>query len=324
MTKLFLHIGMPKTGTSSIQGFVNANHKLIKKIVDFDFIYGRTPHEIACHLISEDTLLERADIKELRKADFAGNLEGLNHIKHEGLNCFCSSEYFILSEKEEVIRLFSNYFDEIEIIYAVRRQDRLLASGFNQGVKALNLTSNLVWSYKSAKTLRYLQNCKAWERLGCKVNVIDYDAVKTAENGLNKAIFSLFLDAEALFTASLREPDENASNFSLSENEMLIQLCLNRLNLENEALMQEFHSFEAVKSEFALPPAYAALIASCYYDDNQALIAEYITSGNASDLTFEGISVSKNIDIEDAKFSWDPLAKNRTVVEFLLKKSTEL
>jgi len=315
---------MPKTGTSFIQGFVNVNHKLIREVIEFDFISGQTPHEIACHLINDKALIERVDIKELRRTDFEGNKAELNQIKNGRRNCFCSSEYFVLSEKNDVIEFFSNYFEEIEIIYAVRRQDKLLASGFNQEVKALNLTSNLVWSYRNAKTLRYFQNCKAWEKLGCKVKVIDYDAVKKEKNGLNKAIFSLFLDAEALFAENLREPDTNASNFSLSENEVLIQLCLNRLNLENDKLMQEFNSFEAIKSEFALPPAYAALIASCYYDDNQALIAEYIDSESVSDLFFQGIKLDRNINIEEAKFSWDPLAKNRTLVEFLLEKTSIL
>ena len=318
MGKLFLHVGMPKTGTSFVQGFVNVNHKLIGKFVEFDFISGQTPHELACHLITDQALFERKDIKELRTGDFESKKAQLNHIKNGGLNCFCSSEYFVLSDKSKVIEFFSTYFDEIEIIYVVRRQDKLLASGFNQEVKALNRTSNLAWSYNNAKTIRYFQNCKAWERLGCKVSVIDYDAVKKANNGLNKAIFSLFLDAEALFAETLREPNRNASNFSLSANGVLIKLCLNRLNLENDELMQEFNLFESIKDEFTLPPPHAALMASCYYDDNQTLIAEYM--GSESDLSFQGIDLDRNIDFEEARFSWDPLAKNRTLVEFLLKK----
>jgi hypothetical protein len=321
MSKLFLHVGMPKTGTSFIQGFVNVNHKLVKELVELDFISGKAPHEIACHLITDRALIERVDIKELRTADFFESKAELKQIKDGGLNCFASSEYFVLSDKNEVIKFFSNYFDEIEIIFAVRRQDKLLASGFNQEVKALNRTSNLVWSYRNAKTLRYFQNCKAWEKLGCKVNVIDYDSVKQRNNGLNKAIFSLIIDAEALFSEVLREPDTTASNFSLSENAVLIKLCLNRLNLEDDELMQEFKMFESEKSEFALPPAYAAVIASCYYDDNQALIAEYMDSETASDLSFQGIKLDKDINIEEAKFNWDPLAKSKTLVEFLLKNS---
>lgn len=324
MSKLFLHVGMPKTGTSFIQGFVNVNQKLITEIAQLDFISDRTPHEIACHLISDNALIERADIKELRTADFRGNKEELQKIKEGGLNCFCSSEYFILSDKNDVIEFFSNYFDEIEIIYAVRRQDKLLASGFNQSVKALNLKSNLVWSYRNAKTIRYFQNCKAWEKLGCKVNVIDYDSVKKDSNGLNRAIFSLFLDTDLLYSGSLREPAKNASNFSLSENELLIKLCLNRLNLKNDKLVQEFGLFEQEKREFVLPPAYAELIASCYYDDNQAIVSQYMVSGSGNDLAFQDMKLDRDINIQEAQFNWDPLARNRTLVEFLVKRSSEL
>jgi hypothetical protein len=324
MSKLFLHVGMPKTGTSFIQGFVNANKKLMKEMVEFDFLSGRMPHEIACHLITNEALFDRVDIKGLRAADFVESKKQLDQIKNEGFDCFCSSEYFVLSNKNEVVRFFSNYFDEIEIIYTVRRQDKLMASGFNQEVKALNRTSNLVWAYKNAITIRYFQNCKAWEEVGCRVRVIDYDAVKKANNGLNRAIFSLFLDADALFVQPLREPDTNAFNYSLSENELLIKLCLNRLNLENDELMQEFRSFESIKSEFSLPPVYTEVIASCYLDENQALVAEYIDSETVSDLTFQGISIDKSISIEEARFDWDPLAKNRTLVEFFLRKAIGL
>jgi len=53
----------------------------------------------------------------------------------KGLIAFAHLNISFLSEKRGSYQVVSNYFDEIEIIYAVRRQDRLLASGFNQGVK---------------------------------------------------------------------------------------------------------------------------------------------------------------------------------------------
>jgi len=320
MSKLFLHVGMPKTGTSFIQGFVNLNKNKIKEIVDMDFISALRPHEIACHLITNQVLNERVDIKSLRTSDFVEIERELSEIKNGGLDCFCSSEYFVLCDKNDVNKFFLKFFNEIEIIYTVRRQDKLLASGFNQDVKALNRTSNLVWSYKNEKTMRYFQNCKEWEALGCVIKVIDYDAVKKEKNGLNKAIFSLFLDADALFSKDFRKPSADASNYSLSEDEVILKLCLNRMEYDGEELLSEFNLFNSTRREFNLPPAYERLIASSYYDDNQALIAEYIDATSTSDLSFQDVTLNKNINIEEAKFAWDPLAKNKNIIEFFLSK----
>lgn len=318
MAKLFLHVGMPKTGTSFIQGFVNVNSKIIKEISGMEFLCNHHPHELACHLISDESLRGRADIAGLLASDFEILAKELGRIKEMGLNCFFSSEYFVLCEKQDVVSFFKRYFDDIEIIYTVRRQDKLLASGYNQDVKALGRTSDLSWSYVSAKTMRYLENCIEWEKLGCSIKVINYDAVKKEVRGLEKAVFSIFMNVNKLFNSAIKTPPSDASNFSLSKNQVLLKLYENRSGESLGNILQELSDSDIKKEEFSLPSEYRNLIASCYCDDNKKLASKYMSDSVSNSMLFE--STVGNTDLDDYFFSWDPLAETYFLIEFLLKK----
>ena len=66
MTKLILHVGMPKTGSSYIQGVLNKNHKVIEENGNIRILGGVKPHLLACYLIDDSRLVTRTDINELK------------------------------------------------------------------------------------------------------------------------------------------------------------------------------------------------------------------------------------------------------------------
>lgn len=127
---IYIHIGMPKTGSSAIQAFLTLNYnKLLKKGVffpnppKFDHAFQTTIGNAA--ILRK--LFENNEVDEVRKY--------IEKFKDKDTIIF-SSEYLydILRESpERFFDVFNKY--DYKIICYVRRQDNLLSSLYNQYIK---------------------------------------------------------------------------------------------------------------------------------------------------------------------------------------------
>lgn len=311
-----LHVGMPKTGSSYIQGLFNKNNKKFNTINNFSCINGLTPHIIACHLIKTKNLKDRVDIKDLTKKFNENEVEKLKNTSESNKLIFMSSEYFVLCEHKDILSFFSTFFDEIEVIVTVRRQDKLISSGYNQDVKALGRTSNLTWDFNNDKLMNYFDYCERWKKINIKVHAIDYDLVKKTSNGLELEFFRL-LEINKDLLNELDYPDIDTANFSLSHNEVLLKLALNRASIEDDKsilLMKSFQQYSD-KREFSLPEVYKTSIASCYKESNIKFINQYLENKN-SELNFSDIEFDSN---HSKRINWNPLGYPGEVLIQVLK-----
>jgi hypothetical protein len=317
MAKLILHVGMPKTGSSYIQGVLNKNHKVIEQNGNIRILGGIKPHLLACYLIDDSRLVTRTDINEL-KNQYTNDIEEL--LKTQSANAetvVISSEYFILCGINKLKEYFKSIFESIEVVISVRRQDKLIASGFNQDVKALGRTSNLTWDKTSSQHMDYWEYCEKWSAESIDVKVIDYDYVKKEKEGLLISFLTiLHIDYKAIKN-KLVSPDNNSSNYSLSHSEVLLKLAMNRNGMENQTeLLEEFRTGLKKSSEFKLPVAYERVIAANYKESNQKFVSKYLDASPHSELNFHEV----NSKIQQSSFSWDPLNGIDEIFRFILKR----
>ncbi len=142
--KLILHIGIEKTGSTSIQSFLHLNRNILRK-QGFAFLksIGETNHNfLAMAHVSEDKTIEpvkgfdlhkpqvRKNWKEKLLASFKQEIGSLgDQIK----TVVISSEHFSslledIKELKALQDLFSDYFSSIRIIVYLRRQDMVAVS----------------------------------------------------------------------------------------------------------------------------------------------------------------------------------------------------
>jgi hypothetical protein len=139
MTTIYLHIGLPKTGTSSIQSFLLDNRD---NLLHKGFLYplaGRPNassfpqirvghHKLAHELTQEETGILPSSVW----ADVQQEIKTLG-----SENVIISAEYFTLILESEKISNLKNYLSEYEtkIVIYLRRQDDYLTSLYCEKVK---------------------------------------------------------------------------------------------------------------------------------------------------------------------------------------------
>lgn len=137
--KIFLHIGMDKTGTTAIQQFFHGNRD---ELINHGLLYPQTGSQGIAHYGLSQVLgfyhgkkkaSEESEFKELAR-EFKHELE-----KSNAHTVLFSSEFFMISkpvQSIEMIRLFFSAYD-IKIIIYLRRHDSWWESVYNQAVKTV-------------------------------------------------------------------------------------------------------------------------------------------------------------------------------------------
>lgn len=145
MSKLYLHIGAHKTGTTSFQ------YSFDSKKEDFLESEGVLyPDSCRFHYAHHRLAFAMKRMRDPAKGDVPDLSSEFNELKREVLrvrgerdvnSVVVSSEEFFTAPSEEIVRFIEKargLFDSIEIVAAVRRYDNQFVSIYNQKVKTLN------------------------------------------------------------------------------------------------------------------------------------------------------------------------------------------
>lgn len=138
---LLLHIGMPKSGTTSLQDFLYLNAGRLKK---YGWCYPDLIKDMA-YLTDEKSeegqknglCLRRSIIKNWSKKKIDILWDNiLNYLKYD--NVIISDEVIGASpiiDTEKALQNFCSYYDNIKVIFYLRRQDLFIESLWNQDIK---------------------------------------------------------------------------------------------------------------------------------------------------------------------------------------------
>ncbi|MCG3169688.1 MAG: hypothetical protein CALGDGBN_01211 [Pseudomonadales bacterium] len=135
-----LHIGLPKTGSTAVQNWGRANRRALAADGVFVLPAVMEAHRLAVECIDDEKRLQSQDVANIRALPFAAASEALlAGLKGAGVRSACvSSEYFYLAEPARVAELFAGLGVPVaRVLCFVRRQDDLMASGYNQDVKGM-------------------------------------------------------------------------------------------------------------------------------------------------------------------------------------------
>lgn len=166
MTTVYLHIGLPKTATSTVQGAIQK----LRPLLDPKGYW--TPLGIMAHHRFAIEALDKSDPRfawsHYQRVLASGNDAVVSEVKaavRERKHILISSEYLNDCGPQATARLlaqFGVHARDVRIIVCLRRQDRFLESIYNQEVKGAGRTRPLVWSPRQASPWDWYAKLSAW------------------------------------------------------------------------------------------------------------------------------------------------------------------
>ncbi|MCP4126689.1 MAG: glycosyltransferase, partial [Gammaproteobacteria bacterium] len=179
--KLFLHIGIPKTGSTSIQYFMDVNRKHLARqgvLYPKHYMCGYGQHPFAWACMKEGANQNRTFVEYMERygkslsqleSDLRVLLETLQRSNSDSV--VVSSEAFTRSDPEMVKDLLTGF--DVTIIVFLRRQDLYLESSYNQNKKVRPSEVNLNrYLSRNKPTLDYEALLDAWSGCFGKENIV--------------------------------------------------------------------------------------------------------------------------------------------------------
>lgn len=179
--KIHMHVGQPKTGSSTIQRFLKNNRDvLIKK----GYLY-KLPNSY--NQVSHQNILQKIVNSENPEKNFKEFIDGqIEKAREEKCdNIIISSESLFFMPLEKLEKLFSLYKDQLKIYVYLRRQDIFLESAWKQW-HFKNLEYKDFDDYvKKYKIPDYYKNLKKWSLIVGRgsINVFAFEK-RNFPNGL--------------------------------------------------------------------------------------------------------------------------------------------
>ncbi len=309
----FVHIGTPKTGTTTIQKFMAANRRNLQTS---GFIYPLSPgkfNHTKLAAFAQDLkeisdirkrlqLTNTARILEFRdefKKDLDRELKKTQHEKFIFSNEHC---FQLLVRKEEILslqKILYEFFDDVKIIVYLRRQDDFLLSSYSTRVKTgcsekISIPNN----NKIENRYDYWAILKKWEEVFDKKNII----VKVFERE-QMLDGNLLTDFISTFGLNITDKFEVSENRNLSLDEPCLDF-LRRINpyvprfIENEVNFQRGNIVELLEmyssnSKFTVDNEILDDFMAIFNQSN-IQVAEYFL-GRQDGQLFRNISDKKNI-----------------------------
>ena len=166
MSTVYLHIGLPKTGTSTVQ---NAIQKLRPVLAQRGYW---TPEGIMAHhrfavgaMAADDPRLKQAHYQRVLASGNDGVFAAFEQAASDGKSILLSSEYLNDCGGKAAADLLARFgvtTAQARVIVCLRRQDRFIASHYNQEVKRMGRTQKLAWSHEEAPHWDWYRRLVGW------------------------------------------------------------------------------------------------------------------------------------------------------------------
>lgn len=281
MTKptLYLHIGLPKTGTSVLQYALLEKAKFLGKNG-----LSYPPHKLECNNISSGNGREIAEKLIARKyEEFDREINRV--LENTTQKVVLSSEYFWGLHKEGILEI-KKHSQNIKIIVYLRRQDTLILSRYNQRIKRHHLTVPITsWvpeyaqnSYRN-KELCYDKALLNWSEVFGKENLIvrPYEKQQFYNGNIIADFFHHALGLE--FTDESRNTEKKV-NISYSSDALEYKRFLNLLSVEDagqiDCLLQSYSEGNNDGYTNIISPEILRGIYDLYAESNKRTAIEYL------------------------------------------------
>ena len=251
MKTLYLHIGLPKTGTSAIQRFLNDNSEVLERR---GYAYPIMPVEYKNHASQRRNahFLVEQEYDENGKPDMEATLKKRQLCMGVVKECFKNADNVILTDESlwnqlggdgiEILEYMADFCSEndvlLKLVVYLREQSEYMLSLWRQKVRAGRVLPP--WSEfarKSHSNFNFHKQLKRLMQYVEKENMIVKIYDRESFSGGN--IFSDFLGAVGLEFTDEYIIEKELVNLSLSDNQTEIKRILNTLQGENAGVNSE-------------------------------------------------------------------------------------
>lgn len=259
MATVYLHIGAPKTATSTLQAVLASNHKKLLSqgiLYPRDCCHGDAHHVLVCDLIAKHT---GNTLPDLWYGDFPRGQAWqalVAEIDSHGAavdTVILSSELFFgqVGKLELMLADVKAHLagHEIKILTYLRRQDQLYSSFYNQDVKGARQWPHSAYEFYETHQIfqrSYYQMLQTWASAFGTENILvrPYEPQQWEQG----SIVSDFCHSLAVppLRSTLRDQNE-----SLGPSQLYVKRCLNRVGYdkaENDAVLKLLAQFLPEKS----------------------------------------------------------------------------
>ena len=276
MHKLIVHGGLHKTGTSALQRFfsINKSWLLSKGVVYPDPKPFEAHHELA-------DLVRCASVQE-GKSVLARFFEATKS-KEVEQTLLISSEIFSESVNPLVFSAVRDYFDEVEFVFYVRRQDELIESAYKQQVRQ-NRERRRIWQYEPYMTDLF-SHCDWFAQsvpFG-RVFALEYNKEYFSGGSIFQDFCSRILKIPTLHGANTTRSQVNESLGPLSAELIRRIKSLDREIVDRENLITaliESSDFEKSYRLTLIPDDFLEVIMKNVEDSNSKLRKNFLKSGD--------------------------------------------
>jgi hypothetical protein len=242
MAKIFIHIGSPKTATSTLQAVLSKNHDvLLKQGVLYPEMlrHGDAHHLLACDLIEKHRNKSMPDFwygPKARGEAWSSLLAEIDTLGDKIKTVVLSSELFFAQTHDpiplmtDIRRLLCDH--DIYIITYLRRQDQLYSSFYNQDVKGARQWTLSAYEFYNTHQMfqkNYIEILDNWSAVFGKEKIIirPFDSSQLT-NGDIVDDFCSVIGVDGLSSGGIFE------NGGLGDNQLYIKRALNIIGYEKD------------------------------------------------------------------------------------------
>lgn len=292
MSTVYLHIGLPKTATSTVQ---SAIQQLRAKLDARGFW---TPLGIMAHhrfaiggLDDDDPRLQLPHYRRVLASGNEGVFAEFEAAVRDRKSIIVSSEYLNACGAHcaaDLLARFGVAPADARIVVCLRRQDRFLESSYNQEVKRMGRTRKLVWSRAKTAPWDWYQKLSAWgDTFGdAALRVLIYERIAKQAPGIMFAravLGACDLDFEAAELEALAAEADDFANASLPAELVEFKRAANGVTAIGEAdwLTEKAMAAGMAGTKFRMDPELAAEIIEFYKPSNAEVARRFLGESGA-------------------------------------------